>query len=86
MTRLSNFLGGSPLAVALKLAFYSLLVGLLLAWLDWTPRDLWFRATDTLRWAWSELGTVGEYMAIGAVVVVPLWLASRILSRRGPTA
>ena len=85
MTRLHHFLGGSPLAVALKLAIYSLLVGLVLAWLDWTPRDLWFWASDTVRWAWAELGSLGEYMAIGAVVVVPLFIVSRILSRRRPS-
>ena len=83
MTRLHTFLGGSPLAVALKLAIYSLVVGLVLAWLDWTPGDLWFWASDTVRWAWGQLGSLGEYMMIGAVVVVPLFLVSRILSRRG---
>ena len=82
MTRLHHFLGGSPLAVAIRLAVYSLIVGLVLAWLDWTPRDLWVNLVDTARWAWGELGGLGEYMAIGAVVVVPLFLLSRILARR----
>ena len=83
MSALTRFLGGSPIGVVLRLALFSLIVGLALAWLDWTPRDLWFWASDSLRWAWSELGSLGEYMVIGAMVVVPIFLISRILSWRG---
>ena len=83
MGTLTHFLGGSPLGVVLRLAIFSLLVGMALTWLDMTPVDLWYWATDSFRWAWGELGQLGDYMLIGAMVVVPVFLFMRIVSWRG---
>lgn len=77
------------LATLIKLALASLLVGLVLSWLDVQPRDLYREArtvaegavgyaTETAAWAW-------HYVLIGAAVVVPAWvlfyLARRLRGR-----
>ena len=80
----SRFLGGSPLAVTFRLILLSILVGVVLAvigldpWniiysirrLFWTIWDLGFDAIDTL---W-------RYFLLGAVIVVPIWLISRLVN------
>jgi hypothetical protein len=84
---LRRFLGGSPLAVALKLAVVSLLVGALLVWLDIRPADVFRELSDMADRLWAlgfrSLRDVGTYMVAGAVIVVPVWLVLRILSYRG---
>lgn len=68
-----------------KLAVASLIVGLLLAALGWTPADLLSRVSSFAHGAWNfardALGWAGSYMLLGAIVVLPLWLA-RYLWRR----
>ena len=86
-TPLRRFLGGSPLAVLLKLAIVSLLVGALLVWLDIRPGDV-FREFSALLDRLYALGfqsvrEFGDYMIAGAVIVVPVWLVLRLLAFRG---
>ncbi|HEX4768864.1 MAG TPA: DUF6460 domain-containing protein [Lichenihabitans sp.] len=80
---LHRFLGGSPLAVAVRLVFVSLIVGALMSWLDIDPVDLlvWLRVSVQHLWAtgFEGLRQVGHYVAIGAAVVLPVWLVLRIL-------
>lgn len=85
-TTLNRFLGGSPAAVVARLFFLSLVVGALLMWLDIRPWDI-FRAIERLADRLWNLGfdairEVAEYVVAGAVIVVPLWLLSRLLSNR----
>ncbi len=79
---LHRFLGGSPLAVAVRLVFVSLIVGALMSWLDIDPIDLfvWLRVSVQHLWAtgFEGLRQVGHYVAIGAAVVLPVWLVLRI--------
>ncbi|MFC0282790.1 DUF6460 domain-containing protein [Camelimonas abortus] len=84
---LNGFLGGSPLSVLARLAFLSLLVGAAMAFLDITPVAL---VDGAVRFArrlvangFAVLGDLGMWMACGAMVVVPVWLALRLLARRG---
>lgn len=84
---LRRFLGGSPLAVLVKLAIVSLLVGALLVWLNIRPTDV-FREISDLVERLSQLGLnsvreFGNYLIAGAVIVVPIWLLMRLLSYRG---
>lgn len=84
----SRFLGGSPLSVLLKLALMSLAVGILLSWFDIHPFDLVDWVMDLFRDAWSmvfgSLGRAAEYFLLGAVIVVPVFLISRLMkSGRG---
>lgn len=86
MPNLTRFLGGSPGSVLAKLIFLSLLVGAFMAFLGITP----FRLIEGLfNWISSILDLsletvkeVGLWIVYGAVIVVPLWLISRLFSQR----
>lgn len=80
---LQRIFGGNPLAVVVRLALYSIVVGIILSTLGLTPAEL-FRRLDFIlqrlyemgfRWVEWLLG----YLLIGAVVVVPIWLIARLL-------
>ena len=66
-------------ATVIKLALASLVVGWLLSVLGVTPQDLIakFSGLATGLWGASRdfLGWAGGYMLLGALVVLPLWLA-----------
>lgn len=81
---LSRFLGGSPLSVALRLIVISILVGVVLAafgfdpWnLVWSVRFLveriWNMGFEAIEWVW-------RYFLLGAVIVIPIWLVTRLVS------
>ena len=81
---LRRFLGGSPVSVAVRLLFLSLLVGAVMAMLGLTPGALLFHAYDAA-FALYELGLetfhgFGRWILAGAVIVVPLWLISRFMA------
>jgi hypothetical protein len=85
MSNLNRFLGGSPGSVLAKLVFLSLLVGAFMAFLDITPLGL---IEGLLNWISSVLDLsletvqeVGLWILYGAVIVVPLWLLSRLFGR-----
>ena len=78
------------LGTVLKLAVTCVLVGLLLGFLDVDPialwTGLWRAASEGVRDAF-DVGTgwvavLFAAMAMGAVVVLPLWLLRRLLTRR----
>jgi hypothetical protein len=79
-------LGDSPLRVAVKLLIASLLVGIVLAALDWTPRDVYARVIDLFVSLWEAgfeaLGRFGEYVLLGAAIVIPVFIVVRLLSVR----
>ena len=79
---LNRFLGGSPLAVAFRLALLSVLVGVVLATVGFDPwnilhsiqmlfRRLWDLGFDAVNW-------LLRYFLLGAVIVIPIWLLSRM--------
>ena len=85
---MTRFLGDSPLRTFVRLVLLSLLVGWVLNWLAVTPLDLLDRmvATAGRVWAmgWSGVERFGGTIALGAVVVVPLFVLNRIAAyRRG---
>jgi len=86
MSNLNRFLGGSPGSVLAKLIFLSLLVGAFLAFYGITPFELIERLFNWLASAFDlSLETVlnvGRWILYGAVIVVPLWLISRLFSNR----
>jgi len=76
-----------------RLVFISILVGLILAAFRIDPRDLWVDFFGTIRDVWSRfITTLGdsiawavEYFLLGAIIVVPIWLAwhlIRVIGRR----
>ena len=83
---LSRFLGGTPLAVAFRLVLLSILVGVVLAAIGFDPwnilnsirllfQRLWDLGFDAINWVW-------RYFLLGAVIVVPIWLLTRIFGTR----
>ncbi len=83
---LRRFLGGSPLAVIVKLALLSILVGFVLTVIGLDPRNIVASIIDLIRsifnlgfeafdWLW-------RYLLLGAVIVVPIWLIARLLQSR----
>jgi hypothetical protein len=81
---LSRFLGGSPLAVVFRLVLLSVLVGVVLAAIGFDPwnilhsirmlfQRLWDLGFDAVNWVW-------RYFLLGAVIVIPIWLLSRLFS------
>ena len=80
---MDNFLGGHPLAVALRLAVISLIVGIILAALGLDAFDV-FNSVKRLFEKIYNLGFeafewIFRYFLIGAVLVIPIWLIVRFL-------
>ena len=81
---LSRFLGGTPLAVAVRLILLSILVGVVLSAVGFDPWNIiesirrlflsiWNLGFDAINWVW-------RYFLLGAVIVVPIWLITRIMN------
>ncbi|WP_299479740.1 DUF6460 domain-containing protein [uncultured Roseibium sp.] len=81
---LSRFLGGSPAQVLLRLVFLSFVVGIILSALNLDPLDLVNMAVNFVERLWdmgfNAIGRLGNYLVVGAIVVVPIWLLTRLLS------
>jgi len=79
---IDRFLGGSPLAVVVRLALLCVLVGIILHALGFDPgniiesirrlvQSVWDMGFDAIRWLW-------RYFLLGAIVVIPIWLMVRL--------
>jgi hypothetical protein len=79
---LSRFLGGSPLTVVLRLALLSILVGIVLAAIGLDPWNIVASIRRLFDWIWNlgfdAITTLWRYFLLGAVIVVPIWLISRL--------
>ena len=86
MSDLNRFLGGSPGSVLVKLVFLSLLVGAFLAFFDVTPLDLVRGVVDWLGGlfdlSFDTVRRIGGWVLAGAVIVIPIWLLTRLFDRR----
>jgi hypothetical protein len=86
LSAIERFLGDSPLRVFLKLLVLSFIVGIVMAAFDWTPWDIYVGVRNFILRIWNmgfaALGRFGEYILIGAVVVIPFFVILRILSYR----
>ena len=78
---MSRFLGGPPLSVALRLLLLCLLVGIILHALDFTPYNIIDRLVGLVKsiWnlGWDAVRSLGTYLLLGAIVVIPIWLILR---------
>jgi Family of unknown function (DUF6460) len=81
--QLAKFLGGSPKDVFFKLIIMSLIVGILLAWWGYNPYNLLHSIENLFYYFWNAgfefFYGLWRYLALGAVVVIPLWLIMRLL-------
>ncbi len=82
--RVNSFLGGSPLGVIVKLVLLSIVVGVILSWLSWSPADIIDWVVDLFQWLWvsvfGSLERAVDYFILGAAIVVPIFLISRLLT------
>jgi hypothetical protein len=80
----TRILGGSPLAVLGRLILVSILVGVILSALGLDPfdivhsverliRSIWNMGFDAVRWVW-------RYFLLGAVIVIPIWIVTRLVN------
>lgn len=83
---MNRIFGGPPLLVLLKLAILSVIVGGVLSFLGLSPADIYDRAIATARSLWNmgyeAVDVVLEYFLVGAMIVVPIWLISRVVNAR----
>lgn len=76
--------GGSPLAVVIRLALISIVVGVVLSALGINLRNFFDRINELLR-AIYDLGFGAidwllQYLLLGAIIVVPIWAIARALA------
>lgn len=87
MSALTRFIGGSPLEVCIKLLIISFVVGIVLSALDINPLDIvsgirnlivriYELGFDSIEWAL-------RYLALGAAIVVPIWVIMRFFKLFG---
>ncbi len=87
---MEQFFGGNPALVLIRLAILSLVVGVVLAALGFSPFDI----IDSIKRLVERLYDIGfagiekavRYFLLGAVIVFPVWLVVRLLkfAGRGP--
>ena len=84
---MERFFGGNPGVVFIRLAVISLIVGVVLSALGLSPYDI-INSIRTLLQRIYDMGFdaiewIVRYFLLGAVVVFPVWLISRIIKAAG---
>ena len=83
---LQRVIGGSPGGVLMRLALLSLIVGVLLASFGMTPWGFfhWIRywIEELLGSGMDAVRNLAGYVVSGAIIVVPIWLISRLMSSK----
>ena len=81
---LTRLFEGRPVVVLVRLLVASLIVGFILVWLDLKPMDLlritqhmMFRVWDM---GFGALNEAVQYILVGAMIVVPVWLLTRLFA------
>ena len=83
---LNRFLGDTPLRVLVKLLILSVVAGFLMSVFGLYPDDSLYAVRnfvlDLWRSGFAALGRVGDYLLLGAVIVIPIFIVIRLLSFR----
>jgi hypothetical protein len=78
-----RFFGGNPIAVILRLAVISVVVGIVLSALDIKPQTLVYHVRRLVEniyaLGFGAFESILGYLLLGGVVVVPIWLAARLI-------
>jgi hypothetical protein len=81
----ARWLGGSPVWVLVRLLLLSLVVGVILSALGLDPLNILASLESLVRHLFSfgfdTVERLWRYIVLGAVIVIPLWLITRIASR-----
>jgi Domain of unknown function (DUF6460) len=84
---IGRFVGGPPVMVAVRLIVVSLVVGVVLETFGLDPptlvRDAISSGRSIFELGFADVHRVGRILATGAMVVVPVWLALRLIDSRG---
>jgi hypothetical protein len=85
---LHRFLGGSPIAVAFRLILLSILAGVVLAAIGFDPWNIVYSIRLLFQRIWDlgfdAINGLWRYFLLGAVIVIPIWLLSRLFSSPRP--
>ena len=84
---MERFFGGNPALVLVRLVILSLVVGVVLAALGFSPFDI-IESLRTLAARIYDMGfaaveKAAHYFLLGAVIVFPVWLVMRVLKVMG---
>ncbi len=86
-TFVARFVGGPPATVALRLIVVSFVVGFILETFGLDPAALVSEAMQAARrlveFGFSDVRQIGRILLTGAMVVVPVWIALRLLDAGG---
>ena len=81
--RLEQIFGGNPVGVIIRLVILSVVVGIILSALGITPDNIVYRLGLLVRriydMGWGAVQWALGYFLLGAVIVIPIWLLSRLL-------
>ena len=76
--------GGNPVGVVIRLALISIVVGIVMKALGIDLRNFFDRLNQLLRnlydLGFGAVEWVLEYLLLGALVVVPIWIIARIVA------
>jgi Na+/H+-dicarboxylate symporter len=79
----NTIFGGNPLGVILRLALISIVVGIVMKALGIDLSNFFQRINELLRsiydLGFEAIEWVLEYLLLGAMVVVPVWLIARLV-------
>lgn len=79
--------GGNPLGVVVRLVLLSIVVGVVLSALGITPANFFYHIEVLARriydLGFSAIDGLLQYLLLGAIVVVPVWLIARLLGGFG---
>ncbi|ARM86923.1 hypothetical protein RHEC894_CH00578 [Rhizobium sp. CIAT894] len=82
----NRFLGDSVGRTLIKLIVVSLIVGFVMTVFGLTPWNIIYGFRDFILEIWhrgfSALGRVGDYLLLGATIVIPLFVILRLFSYR----
>ncbi|PDT00910.1 hypothetical protein CO666_28505 [Rhizobium chutanense] len=82
----NRFLGDSIGRTVIKLIVVSLIVGFVMTVFGLTPWNIIYGFRDFILEIWhrgfSALGRVGDYLLLGATIVIPLFVILRLFSYR----
>lgn len=81
---INSLLGDTPGRVIIKLLVFSILVGVVMTLLGWTPMDVVWKIIHFFTSLWSMGFSAFEKLfnviVVGAAIVVPIFIIMRILS------
>jgi len=84
--QVNKFLGDSLGRTLVKLVIVSLIVGFVMKFFGWRPLDFLYGVrrflTDLWHSGFAALGEFGDYLVLGASIVIPLFIILRLFNYR----